>query len=109
MKQSRPDAPTNCFKEGDLMFLEGTNIQTTHPKAKLAPQCHGPFKVAKAWTVTSHLELPKGWHIYPVFHNSLLHPYKETPAHGPNYTKLPSEIVEAIRKTSKCLTLLNAS
>jgi hypothetical protein len=94
MKQSRPDAPTNRFKENDLVFLEGTNIQTTHPKAKLAPRRHGPFKVTKAWTVTSRLELPKGWRIHPVFHNSLLRPYKETPAHGPNYDKPPPEIVE---------------
>ena len=94
MKQSRPDAPTHRFKEGDLVFLEGTNLQTTHPKAKLAPKRHGPFKVIKAFAVTSRLELPKSWKIHPVFHNSLLRSYKETTAHGPNYTKPPPEIVE---------------
>ena len=76
------------------MFLEGTNIQTTHPKAKLAPRRLGPFKVTTAFAVTSRLELPPSWRIHPVFHNSLLRPYKETPAHGPNYTKPPPEIVE---------------
>ena len=94
MKQSKPDTPTHHFKEGDLVFLEGTNIQTTHPKAKLAPRRHGPFKVTKAFAVTSRLDLPKSWKIHPMFHNSLLHPYNETPAHGPNYTKPPLEIVE---------------
>jgi transposase InsO family protein len=94
MRQSRPDAPTHRFKEGDLVFLEGTNIQTTHPKAKLAPRRHGPFKVTTAFAVTSRLDLPPSWHIHPVFHNSLLRPYKETSAHGPNYTKPPPEIVE---------------
>ena len=94
MRHSKPDAPTHRFKEGDLVFLEGTNIQTTHPKAKLAPRRHGPFKVTKAFAVTSRLDLPKSWKIHPMFHNSLLHPYNETPAHGPNYTKPPPEIVE---------------
>src|SRR6266705_2762330 len=31
--------------------------------------------------------------IHPVFHNSLLKPYKETTAHGPNSTHPPPEIV----------------
>ncbi len=94
MKSSRPDAPTHRFKEGDMVFLEGTNIQTTHPKAKLSPKRHGPFKVTAAWTVTSRLDLPKNWKIHPVFHNSLLRPYKETAAHGPNYPRPPPEVVQ---------------
>ena len=31
--------------------------------------------------------------IRPVFHNSLLKPYTETTAHGPNFTRPPPEIV----------------
>jgi len=31
--------------------------------------------------------------IYPVFHNSLLKPYTETTAHGPNFTQPPPEII----------------
>ena len=31
--------------------------------------------------------------IHPVFHNSLLKPYKETTTHGPNFTHPPPEIV----------------
>src|SRR6266705_802275 len=31
--------------------------------------------------------------IHPVFHNSLLKPYKETTAHGPNFARPPPEIV----------------
>jgi len=34
MQQSRPDGPLYCFKENDLVWLEGTNITMTHPKAK---------------------------------------------------------------------------
>lgn len=94
MKRSGPNAPTHRFKPGDLVWLEGTNVHTTHPKAKLAPRRHGPFKVISATEVNSKLTLPKTWRLHPVFHNSLLSPYKETQAHGPNYTRPPPDIVE---------------
>ena len=45
MKRIGPDTLSRTFKEGDLVWLEGTNIHTTHPKAKLAQRRHGPFKV----------------------------------------------------------------
>ena len=37
MKQSQTSQTTYAFKPGDLVWLEGTNVKTTHPKAKLAP------------------------------------------------------------------------
>jgi hypothetical protein len=86
MKCTGPNAPSHTFKEGDLVWLEGTNIHTTHPKAKLAPKCHGPFKIIMSTATNSKLTLPKMWHVHPVFHNSLLSPYKETTAQGPNFT-----------------------
>ena len=94
MKSSRPDGPTYRFNEGDSVWLEATNLKTTHPKAKLAPKRYGPFKVLAAYPVNSKLALPKSWRIHPVFHNALLKPYKETPAHGPNYTRPPPEIID---------------
>ena len=96
MKRSRPTGPTYRFKEGDLVWLDGTNITTTHPKAKLAPKRHGPFKVLSSTAVNSRLALPPQWHtrIHPVFHHSLLMPYTETTAHGPNFPQPPPEIVE---------------
>ena len=95
MKHSRTTQSTYEIKPGDLVWLEGTNIHTTHPKAKLAPRRHGPFKVLSTWGVNCKLQLPKSWHrVYPVFHNSLISPYHETPAHGPNFTRPPPEIVE---------------
>jgi hypothetical protein len=86
MKCTGSNMPSHSFKEGDLVWLEGTNIHTTHPKAKLAPKCHGPFKVVTSTITNSKLILPKTWCVHPVFHNSLLSPYKETTAHGPNFT-----------------------
>jgi hypothetical protein len=38
--------------------------------------------------------LPKTWHIHPVFHCSLITPYKATPAHGPNFTRPPPDTIE---------------
>ena len=51
MKRSKPTTANHKFKPGDLVWLEGTNVHTTHPKAKLAPRCHGPFKVLSAWGI----------------------------------------------------------
>ena len=94
MKNTRPDNPTFQPKEGDLVWLEGTNVHTTHPKAKLAPRRHGPFKVLSTWGINCKLQLPKAWRIHPVFHISLISPYKETNAHGPNFIRPPPEIVQ---------------
>ena len=94
MKRSNTLGETFRFKEGDLVWLEGTNIKTTYPKLKLAPKRHGPFEVLAALPVNCRLKLPKTWKIHPVFHNSLLKPYKETAAHGPNYPRPPPEIVD---------------
>jgi hypothetical protein len=35
------------YKEGDQVWLEGTNLHITHPTSKLAAQCYGPFTVEK--------------------------------------------------------------
>jgi hypothetical protein len=94
MKHSQPSNATYTVKVGDLVWLEGTNVHTTHPKAKLAPQRHGPFKVIATWGVNCKLQLPKTWRIHPVFHNSLISPYHETMAHGPNFTKPPPDIIK---------------
>ena len=94
MKRIGPDTLSRTFKEGNLVWLEGTNIHTTHLKTKLAQHRHGPFKVLSSSPTNSKLALPKSWQIHPVFHNTLLLPYKETTAHRPNFTKPPPEIVD---------------
>jgi hypothetical protein len=108
MKCSGPNKPSKTFTEGDLVWLEGTNIHTTHPKAKLAPRQHGPFKVMFSTQTNTKLLLPKTWHIHPVFHNSLISPYKETPAHRPNYTRPPPDIVEGEDEHYEVETILQS-
>src|SRR5712691_194812 len=94
MKHSRSSRTTYKVTIGDHVWLEGTNVHTTHPKAKLAPRQHGPFTVLATWGVNCKLQLPKTWHIHPVFHNSLITLYHETTAHRPNFTNPPLEIIQ---------------
>jgi hypothetical protein len=86
---------TPKYKEGDLVWLEGKNLQTNQPTAKLAPRRHGPFKVKQVMSAVNYRsELPTQWSIHPVFHIDLLTPYRETIMHGPNFTRPAPESVE---------------
>src|SRR5579863_9720378 len=93
MQHSGPQKPTHHFKAGEQVLLEATNLQTTHPKAKLTPRHYGPFKIIWASATNCKLGLPSQMRIHLVFHNSLLKPYKETQEHGLNFTRPPPEIV----------------
>jgi len=93
MRSGGPDELSYMFHKDDLVLLEATNLQTTHPKVKLAPRRYGPFKVIWASPTNCKLQLPKTMRVHPVFHNSLLKPYHETQAHGPNFERPPPEIV----------------
>ena len=43
--------------------------------------------------VAYQLDLPRAWTIHDVFHASLLTPYRETDAHGLNFTRPPPELI----------------
>src|SRR6201992_981929 len=94
MRKGKTTNASHEFRKDDLVLLEATNLQTTHPKAKLAPRRYGPFKVLWATPTNCKLELPTTMKIHPMFHNSLLKPYVETFHHGPNYLCPPPDIVE---------------
>jgi hypothetical protein len=94
MKQKGPSALSQSFTLYQLVWLDGSNVKTTHLKAKLNPRRHSPFKILSTTLTNSRLQLPPNWCIYPVFHNPLLTPYKETLEHGPNYTRPPPKIVK---------------
>jgi hypothetical protein len=108
MKQKGPMTLSQKFTANQQVWLEGTNIKTTHPKAKLAPKRHGPFKILNTTPTNFQLQLPRHWHIHPVFHNSLLTPYTITLEHGPNYTQPPPTIVEGKDEHYEVETVLNA-
>jgi len=83
------------FKEGDQVWLEGCNIHTSHPTAKLAPKRYGPFPITKVLgPVTYQLHLPEQWSIHPVFHTDLLTPYKEMEFHGRNFERLLPDLID---------------
>jgi hypothetical protein len=86
-------APT--FQTGDQVWLDGHNIKTFHPTAKLAPKRHGPFPIVRVLSpITYELRLPVQWKLHPVFHVDLLTPYRETEFHGVNYDKPLPELID---------------
>jgi hypothetical protein len=47
------------YQEQDQVWLEATNLKTTHSTAKLAPKQYGPFTITKRVSeVVFQLELP---------------------------------------------------
>ena len=73
-------------KVGDWVWLEAKHLTLPYASAKLAPKCHGPFKIT--WEITPiayQLKLPKAWTICAMFHSSLLSPYKETIEYGAQF------------------------
>ena len=82
------------YHKGDLVWLEGRNLHTDQPTAKLAARRHRPFPVEQVLSpVTYKLSLPSTWNVHPVFHIDLLTPYRETPFHGRNYERPPPDLV----------------
>ena len=80
------------FKVGQRVWLEAKNLIRSYNK-KIAPKREGPFVIDEVLgPVTYRLRLPKSWKVHPVFHATLLSPYKETEIHGPNFGK-PMELV----------------
>jgi hypothetical protein len=77
------------------VWLEGTHLRTTHPTTKLRAKHFGPFKVTEVLSaVTYRLDLPPVWRIHNAFHAAVLHPYKETELHRPNFVETPPDLVE---------------
>ena len=76
------------------MWLEATNLCLNYPSRKLAPKQQGPFEISQVLSpLTYRLHLPATWKIHDIFHASLLSSYKETEAHGPNFSKPPPDLI----------------
>ena len=83
------------YQEGQKVWLEATNLKTTYPMAKLAPIQYSPFPIMQVISsVVYQLKIPQHWHIYNVFHMSLLSLYVETQTHGPNFEEPPPDLME---------------
>ena len=83
------------YRKGDLVWIEGTNLKTLYPSAKLAPKCYGPFKIVGQLSPTVYsVKIPQQWKIHNVFHANLITPYKETAIHGPNYSQPPPDLID---------------
>ena len=60
-------------------MLNAKKIQTNRPTKKLSPKLYGPFKVMeKRRNWAFKLEISPGWNIHPIFHVSLLEPYRQS-------------------------------
>ena len=66
------------FKLGDMVLLNGRNIHSTRPSAKLDQRMLGPFKIIGTTPspLAFKLDLPPNMAIHPVFHANLLEPFR---------------------------------
>src|SRR5258708_2755005 len=88
------DIPSS-FQVGTQVWLEGTHLRLPYQATKLAPKHYGPFEITREISpVAYQLCLPIAWNIHDVFHASLLSPYRETDAHGLNYSSPPPDLIE---------------
>jgi len=83
------------FKPGDKVFLDTSDIQTTHPSQKLSHRQLGPFVVERRiGPMAYHLKLPH-WmkQLHPVFNVVKLTPAPDDPITGQKMEDHPLSIV----------------
>jgi len=75
---------------GELLMLNAKNIRTKRPSKKLSTKLYGPFKVLeKKGSRAYKLEISPQWKVHPVFHVSLLEPYRAS--NRPNREQPPRD------------------
>ena len=83
------------LEEGDQVWLLRRNIKTTRPSDKLDYKRLGPFRIkSKIGQAAFHLQLPPSMRIHPVFHVSLLEPFKQNDIPGRVQDPSPPVIVD---------------
>jgi transposase InsO family protein len=86
----RKEPPT--YHVGDLVMVNGKNIQTRRPSRKLDHKNHGPFQIEKVVSpLAVKLTLPRKWKIHDVFHVSLVEPYRTGTREAPDPSKILRE------------------
>ena len=82
------------FIKGDKVWLEARNLKHLIINPKFTSKREGPFTITKVLSpIVYQLHLPKTWKIHPVFHASLLSPYRENKVHGRNFPALPPDLI----------------
>ena len=77
------------FQKDDLVWLESKNLKLRYESKKIAPKQEGPFCISKVLEpLTYKLK------IHPVFHATLLTPFKENNIHRPNYLNPPLDLID---------------
>ena len=92
--QRRQDARE--YKEGDQVWLEGTNLKSRRPSQALNERRYGPFTITEKIGASAYrLDIPDTWKIHDIFNESLLTPY-----HAPSFANQeqpgppPAEMVD---------------
>ena len=69
----------NAYKPGAMVMLNRKHIETVRPNRKFDDKMLGPFKItAQVGPASFRLSLPSSWgRHHPVFHVSLLEPYRQ--------------------------------
>ncbi len=94
-QSSKGQGIPSSFLVGTQVWLEGTHLHLPYQATKLAPKRYRPFEITREISpVAYQLRLPIAWNIHNVFHTSLLSPYRETDAHGPNYSRPPPDLIK---------------
>jgi hypothetical protein len=89
--------PAPPFKVGDQVWLNRRNIRTNRPSQKLDVKRMGSFRseeIVGERKLACHLQLPPQMPIHPVFHVSLLEPYKVSRFAGRMQARPPPMEVE---------------
>ena len=93
--RSRVFSKFTPFELRTKVWLEARNLKRNVADPKFSPKREGPFVITKVLSPLSYqLKLPITWKIHPVFHASLLTPYRETEVHRPNFPTPPPDLID---------------
>ena len=83
------------FQKNNLVWLKLKNLKLQYESKKVAPKQEGPFCISEVLRpLTYKLKLSEQWKIHPVFHSTLLTPFKENDIHRPNYLNPPPDLID---------------
>ena len=78
MKHDKYRLHSKQYAQGDLVWLENSNIHTNQPSKKLGQKRYGPFLIKeKIGEAAYRITLPEGWAIHDVFNENLLSPVNQ--------------------------------